>query len=167
MPRQLVIDSSTLLAFEKARLVGLLKKLDYTLVVPFSVKEEIEKGGGRELLALVEAAHLRGRSIKKASALKQLGIGAGEADCCVLANRLKLHFIVCDDRKFVRQRFFSSDKTLKKTTVIGFAFLLHKLFRNKSIDDVWHYFDRIISSNNWERSEVQSSNYTFLRALGY
>ena len=167
MPRQLVIDSSTLLAFEKAGLVGLLKKLDYALIVPVSVNEEIDKGGCRELLALVKVVHLKGRSIKKASKLQRLGIGVGEADCCTLANKLKIHFVVCNDRKFIRQKFFSSDKTLKNTKVFGFAFLLHKLFKNKSIGDVWHYFDKIISLNNWARSEVQASNYAFLRELGY
>ncbi len=141
--------------------------LDYAFVVPVSVKEELEKGGGRELLRLVKVIPLRGRSVKKAASLKHLGIGAGEADCCTLANKLKIPFVVCDDRKFIRQRFFSSDKTLKNITVIGFAFLLHKLFKNKSIKNVWQHFDRIINSNNWARSEVQASNYTFLKESGY
>lgn len=167
MPRKLVIDSSTLLAFEKADMVGLLPKLGLKLLVPPSVKAEIEAGITASLLKVIEVLQLRGRSIKKSRALENLGIGQGEADCCVLAKKLKLGFIVCDDRKFVRQRFLSNDKTLNAITILGFSFLLHLLYKRKIISGVWPVFEKIIGSNNWRRSEVEAANYTFLRELGY
>lgn len=167
MPRQLIIDSSTLFAFEKSGFAALLQKLDCELVVPVSVKDEIEQGKGKVLPCIVKVVPLKGRSLKKSSAFEHLGVGRGEAECCVLAARLKSGFIVCDDRKFLRQRFFSDDEKLKAIKVVGFAFLLHLLFKKKVVDDVWSYFNKIISSNNWQRSEVHVANYTFLKALGY
>lgn len=167
MPRKLVIDSSTLLAFEKADMVDLLPRLGLKLLVPPSVKAEIEAGSTASLLEVIEVLQLRGRSIKKSRALENLGIGQGEADCCVLAKKLKLGFIVCDDRKFVRQRFLSADKNLKAVKVFGFSFLLDLLCKRKVISDVWPVFEKILDSNNWRRSEVEASNYSFLKESGY
>lgn len=167
MPRQLVIDSSTLFAFDMAGMAGLLRKLKLSLLVPPSVLAEIKAGDAGVLLGAVKAVPLKGRTIKKSHALENLGIGRGEADCCALAAKLKLDFIVCDDRKFVRQRFFSSDKTLKAVKVVGFSFLLHVLFRERGISDVWPFFEKIIGSNNWRRSEVEAANYAFLKEMGY
>ena len=167
MPRKLVIDSSTLLAFEKAGLVGFLARLGLKIVVPPSVKAEIEVGGMASLLEVIEVLQLRGRSIKKSRALENLGIGRGEADCCVLAKKLKLGFIVCDDRKFVRQRFLSADKSLKAVKVFGFSFLLDLLCKRKVMSDVWPVFEKILDSNNWRRSEVEVANYAFLKEMGY
>ncbi len=127
---------------------------------------EIKAGKAGSLLEAVEVVQLRGRGVKKSRALENLGIGRGEADCCVLAARLKLGSIVCDDRKFVRQRFFANDKTLRATTIFGFSFLLHLLYKRKAVNDVWPFFERIISSNNWRRSEVEAVNYTFLKEMG-
>ena len=167
MPKKLVIDSSTLLAFEKAGLVGLLPELGLKLLVPSSVKAEIEAGSTAVLLNLVEVIQLKGRSIKKSRALESLGIDKGEADCCVLAKKLKLGFIVCDDRKFVRQRFLANDKTLRSVVIFGFSFLLHLLHMRKVISDVWPVFEKIISTNHWRRSEVEAANYAFLKEIGY
>lgn len=167
MLRQLVIDSSTLFAFEKAGLVGLLSKLRLKILVPQSVKAEIEAGSTVSLLRTVEVLQLRGRSIKKSRALESLGISKAEADCCVLATRLKLGFIVCDDRKFLRQRFLSTDKTLKAVEVFGFSFLLHLLYKHKIISEVWPVFEKILDLNNWRRSEVEAANYAFLKESGY
>ncbi len=166
MPRKLVIDSSTLLAFEKAGMVGFLARLGLKIVVPPSVKAEIEAGGVAPLLEVIEVLQLRGRSIKKSRALENLGIGKGEADCCVLAKKLKLGFIVCDDRKFVRQRFLSTDKNLKAVKVFGFSFLLDMLYERKIISDVWLVFEKILDANNWRRSEVEAANYAFLKEIG-
>ncbi|MEK6837966.1 MAG: hypothetical protein AABX69_04915 [Nanoarchaeota archaeon] len=167
MPRKLVIDSSTLLAFEKAGLVDLLSKLGLKILVPPSVKAEIEAGRTAVLLSIVEAVQLKGRTIKKSRTLENLGIGKGEADCCVLATRLKLGLIICDDRKFLRQRFLSHDKTLSAITIFGFSFLLHLLYKRKAVNDVWPLFEKIISANHWRRSEVEAANYAFLKKMGY
>ncbi len=128
---------------------------------------EIKAGNDDSPLDAVEVVQLRGRSIKKSRALENLGIGKGEADCCGLANRLKLDFIVCDDRKFVRQRFLANDKALSAVTIFGFSFLLHLLYERKAVNAVWPYFDKIIASNNWRRSEVEAANYSFLKEMGY
>ncbi len=167
MLRQLVIDSSTLFAFEKADLVGLLSKLGLKILVPQSVKAEIEAGRTAVLLSIIEVLQLKGRSIKKSRALENLGIGKGEADCCVLATRLKLGFTVCDDRKFVRQRFLANDKTLSAITIFGFSFLLHLMYKRKALNDVWPFFEKIINANHWRRSEVEAANYAFLKEMGY
>lgn len=165
--RRLVTDSSTLIAFEKAGLVGLLPKLSVKILVPQSVKAELEAGSTASLLKIIDVLQLKGRSIKKSRALENVGIGNGEADCCVLAHRLKLGFIVCDDRKFVRQRFLSNDKTLMSLKIFGFSFLLHLLYKRKIISEIWPIFEKILISNNWRRSEVEASNYLFLKKFGY
>ena len=167
MPSSLVIDSSTLLAFEKAGLVDFLHKAGLRIFVPSSVKAEIEAGGKSLVLNAIQVVPLRGRSIKKTGLLENLGIGKGEADCCVLAARLKLGFIVCDDRKFVRQRFLSSEKSLKSVKVFGFSFLLHLLLEKHVITDVWPFFEKIIVANNWRRSDVEAANVAFLLGMGY
>ena len=167
MLNSLVIDSSTLLAFEKAGMVDFLHKLSLKIFVPNSVKAEIEAGGKSLVLDAIQIVPLKGRSIKKTGLLENLGIGNGEADCCVLAARLKLGFIVCDDRKFVRQRFLSSEKSLKSVKVFGFSFLLHLLLKKHLINDVWPFFEKIIVANNWRRSNVEAANVTFLLDMGY
>ncbi len=166
MQKQLVIDSSTLFAFEKAGLLNLLGSLPFQLIIPEGVRGEIEAGKGKALLGFVKIVPLKGRSLKLSRSLGAFGTGKGEAECCVLAARLKLGFIVCDDRKFIRQRFFSSDRKLRSIKVFGFSFLLYQLHRKKLMADVWRCFDRIITANNWGRSEVQVSNYTFLKEIG-
>ena len=88
MLNSLVIDSSTLLAFEKAGLVDFLHNVGLRIFIPNSVKAEIEAGGKSLVLDAIQVVPLRGRSIKKAGLLENLGIGKGEADCCVLAARL-------------------------------------------------------------------------------
>lgn len=110
---------------------------------------------------------LYGRTLKKARALEYLNIGKGEAQCCALAFSLGLAFIVCDDRKFLRQRFFSNDNDLKNINVVGFSYFLHLFYKEKLIADVWSHFDIVIEKCNWKRSEVQIANYTFLKELGY
>ena len=167
MLSSLVIDSSTLLAFEKAGMVDFLHKVGLRIFVPNSVKAEIEAGGKSSVLDVIQVVPLRGRSIKKSGSLENLGIGKGEADCCVLAARLNLGFIVCDDRKFVRQRFLSSEKSLKSVTVFGFSLLLHLLLEKHVIPDVWPFFERIIAANNWRRSDVEAANVAFLIGMGY
>lgn len=128
---------------------------------------EIKAGKAGLLLGAVEVVQLKGRSVKKSRALENLGIGRGEADCCVLSARLKLGFVVCDDRKFVRQRFFANDKTLRAIAIFGFSFLLHLLYKRKALNDVWPLFEKIINANHWRRSEVEAANYTFLKEMGY
>lgn len=167
MQKQLVIDSSTLFAFEKARLLDLLGSLSCQLIVPAAVKEEIEVGDGKPLLNFVKVMPLKGRSLKLSRSLAVFGIGNGEAECCALAFRLKLGFIVCNDRKFIRQRFFSSDEKIKSIKLFGFSFLLYQMYKQKLIPDVWNHFDKIILANHWGRSEVHVSNHTFLKEMGF
>lgn len=166
MQKQLVIDSSTLFAFEKAGLLNLLGSLPFQLIIPEGVRGEIESGNGKVLLGFVKVVPLNGRSLRLSRSMAAFGVGNGEAECCALAARLKLGFIVCDDRKFIRQRFFSSDEKLKSVKIFGFSFLLYLLHKQKLIDAVWSYFDKIILANNWHRSEVQVSNYSFLKEMG-
>lgn len=168
MPRQLVIDSSTIFAFERAKLLDMLAQLPYRLIIPPAVKDEIE-AGNKSLLSLVSVVPLKGRSLKKAVSFKSFGVGKGEAECCVLATRLKLDFIVCDDRKFIRQRFLSSNRDLKNVKVIGFSFLLYLLHKSRKITDtdIRTLFEKVIASNNWKRSEVQVSNRRFLHEMGF
>lgn len=110
---------------------------------------------------------LKGRTLKYSKSLEHLNIGKGESQCCALANKLKLEFIICDDRKFIRQRFFLNDKNVQKIKVLGFSFFLHLFHKKKLIKNVWEYFDEIIKLNNWERSEVLIANHTFLKEMGY
>jgi len=159
-----VVDSSTLIALERADLIRFLNKIDYEIIIPESVKEEIKKD---IMLENVKIEELRGRTLKLSKSLEHLNIGKGEAQCCALANKLKLKFIICDDRKFIRQRYFSNNKSLQSIKVLGFSYFLDIFYKRNLIKDVWKHFDKVIDLNNWERSEVFTSNYTFLKELGY
>ena len=44
LSKHLIIDSSTLFAFERAKLTRLLIELNYEFIIPNAVKEEIAKG---------------------------------------------------------------------------------------------------------------------------
>ena len=105
---QIVVDSSSLFALERGGLLHFLPQLPYSLLVPVAVKEEALQGS-LTLPKGVIICQLHGRTLKKVRALEYLNIGKGEAECCALAFSLRLSFIVCDDRKFLRQLFFSND----------------------------------------------------------
>ena len=160
-------DSSSLFALERADITKFLDKINYSIMIPKAVKSEIETGTTKLILKRAKVVELKGRTLKRSRALEKLGIGKGESQCCALANNLKLKFIVCDDRKFIRQKFFSDDKKLRNIKVLSFSFFLHLFYKKKLIDNVWLYFNKIIKLNNWERSEVQIANYTFLKEMGY
>ena len=147
MPKKLVVDSSTLIALERANLLIFLNKIGYKVIIPKAVKEEIKS---KKILRMVQVRELSGRSLKKSRSLEFLNIGKGEAQCCALANRLKLNFLICDDAKFIRQKFFSYDSKLKNIKIVGFSFFLHIFYKNGLIKNVWEYFDKIIKLNNWE-----------------
>jgi predicted nucleic acid-binding protein len=159
-----VADSSTLIALERVSLIKLLNKIGYKIIISKAVKEEIKSG---KILKLCRVEELKGRTLKLSKSLENLNIGKGEAQCCALANKLKLDFIICDDRKFLRQRFFSNNKQLQNIKILGFSFFLHIFYKKGLIKDVWIYFDEIIKLNNWERSEILVANYTFLKEIGY
>lgn len=162
MPKKLVVDSTALIALERTNLTRFLNKINYKVIIPKAVKEEIKN---KKILRVVEIQELRGKTLKNSRTLERLNIGKGEAQCCALANKLKLGFIICDDRKFIRQKFFLNSK-LKDIKILGFSFFLHAFYKEKLIDDVWQHFERIIKLNNWERSEVLVANYTFLKESG-
>ena len=165
MPIQLVCDSSVLLAFERAQLLDILKPLAGEIVMPKAVQAEVR---GIKLSESITVIQLTGRSIKKSRSIEHaLSIGRGEAECCALAIKLKTGFMLCDDRKFVRQKFFSADRSVKAINVFGFSLFLHVLCKRKQIENVWPYFEKIINSNNWQRSEVLSVNHAFLKEKGY
>ena len=165
MPIQLVCDSSVLLAFERAQLVNFLKPLAGEIVIPKAVQAEVS---GIKLSESIAVMQLTGRSIKKSRSIEHvLGAGRGEAECCALALKLKTGFILCDDRKFVRQKFYAVDRSVKGIRVFGFSLLLHMLCKRKIISDVWPVFEKILDSNNWRRSEVEAANYSFLKETGY
>ena len=164
MPKKLVVDSSTLIALERADLLGFLGKINYTIIISPSVREEVSN---ENILKFCKVQELNGRTLKLSKSLEYLGIGTGESQCCALAIRLKLKFIICDDRKFIRQRFFLNNRKVHNIKILGFSFFLHIFYKKKLIKDVWQHFDKIIRLNNWERSEVQVANYTFLRGMGY
>ncbi len=153
--KQLVIDSSTLIAFERVGLLNRLEKLNVEFLVPNSVFLEI----GSIKTKNMKVEKLRGASIKKTKELLHKGFGKGEAECIVLAEKLKSRFIVCDDRKFIRKMHIEG----MKMPVAGFSLILHMLKEK----DIWGLFDLIIEKNNWERSEVEVANYVFLKELGY
>ncbi|MBI2655165.1 hypothetical protein HYX06_01955 [Candidatus Woesearchaeota archaeon] len=164
MPRKLVADSSTLIALERADLIKFLSMINYAVIIPPSVKDEVNSD---KILKFCKVQELNGRTLKLSKSLEHLGIGKGEAQCCALAIKLKLRFIVCDDRKFIKQRFFLDNKNVQNIKVLGFSFFLHLFYKKKLIKGIWQHFDRIVKLNNWERSEVQVSNYTFLKEMGY
>ena len=164
MPESLVVDSSTLIALEKANLAHLLKRINYVIIIPKAVKEEINN---EKVLKFLKIKELKGRSLKLSKHFEYLGIGNGEAECCILANSLKLRFMLCDDRRFIRQKFLSNNKQLQSIKILGFSFFLHIFYKKKLIKDVLKHFHKIIKLNNWERSEVFVANYTFLKEMGY
>lgn len=164
MPEKLVVDSSTLVAIERAGLSNLLGKINFEIIIPRAVKEEIKS---EHILKFVSIMELRGRTLKISRSLEHLNIGKGEAQCCALANKLGLKFIVSDDMKFIRQKYFSDSRSLHDIKILGFSFFLHIFYQKKLISSIWEYFDKIIKLNNWERSETLVANYTFLKELGY
>ena len=163
MSKKLIVDSSTIIALERADLIKLLEKIDYEIIVPNSIKKEINN---EETLRFFKIYELKGRTLKYSKNLQHLNIDKGESQCCALANKLKIKFIICDDRKFIRQKFFL-DKKLQNIKVLGFSFFLHIFYKNGLIKDIWEYFDKIIMLNNWERSEILIANYTFLKEMGH
>ena len=164
MQKSLVVDSSTLIALERADLIKFLNKVDYTTIITPAIKEEINN---EKILKACKVQELKGRTLKLSKTLEHLGIDRGEAQCCALAIKLKLKFIICDDRKFIRQRFFLNNKKVQNIKVLGFSFFLHLFYKKRLIKNIWKHFDKIIKLNNWERSEVQVANYTFLKEIGY
>ena len=158
---KLIIDSSTIIALERVNLLNYLIKLNFDILITEAVSNEIKNVRG------LKVEPLKGKSLKLVMELEKINIGKGEAECIALAKKLKLGFILCDDRKLIRQIFFSSNKGLKDIKILGFSFILHELYNKKIITNIWECFDLIIKRNNWERSEVQVANYTFLKELGY
>ena len=134
MPRKLVVDSSAIIALERAGLIKFLKKINYSVIIPKSVKEEINNNKTLKFLRMEE---VKGRTLKLSKTLEYLGIGKGEAECCALAAKLKLDFVICDDRKFIRQKFFSYNKTMQNMGVLGFSFFLHIFYKKRLIRSVW------------------------------
>ena len=165
MQRILIIDSSDLIALERGDLIKFLDKIDFKIIIPESVKEEI--GNICDGYKNINVEQLSGKTIKISKDLQELNIGKGEADCVALANNYGLNFILCDDRKLLRQIFFSRNRLLRRIKVAGFSFLLHEFYKKKLIDNIWIHFENIIENNNWKRSEVQVINYTFLKDIGY
>jgi len=159
----LVIDSSSLIALERANLLGKLKYLGFKLIVPKTVSLEF----GTINQKIIKTESLKGKSIKKAKSLVSKGIGRGEAECLVLADKLKTGFIICDDRKLLRQKYLLEDKILEKIEIAGFSFILHLLFKKKQIKDIWKLFNDVIEKNNWKRSEVEVANFVFLKEMGH
>ena len=162
MLKILVVDSSSLIALDRVGLLDLLGKVDYAVLIPQHVYEEVKINK-----SFINVKKLNGRTLNIAKKLKKLNIGDGEAECCALALSLKLEFIVCDDNKFIKTRFYLGKSRLLNLKILGFSFLLHLFYKNKLIDNVWDHFNNIIKLNNWERSVVQVTNYTFLKQLGY
>ena len=159
----LVIDSSSLIALERANLLGKLEYLDFKIIAPKTVSLEVGKTGQKA----IRIENLKGRSIKKANSLVGKGFGRGEAECLVLADKLKTGFIVCDDRKLLRQKYLLEDKILEKIEIVGFSFILHMFFRKKQINGIWEVFNDVIEKSNWKRSEVEAANFAFLKEMGY
>lgn len=164
MSKILIVDSSTIIALERADLIKFLGRLNYKLIIPQSVEEEIKN---KNTLKFFNTQELKGRTLKYSKSLEQLNIGKGESQCCALANKLKLKFIICDDRKFIRQKFLLGSRQMQNISVLGFSFFLHVFHKKGLIKNVWEHFDKIIKLNNWERSEVLIANYTFLKDMGY
>ncbi len=165
MQRILIIDTSTLIALERAKILEFLDKIDYIVYLPENVHRAV--GNRLDNLKSLKIEKLNGRTMKLSRNLTKLGIGVGEAECIALANKLNLDFIICDDRKLIRQIFFSTNKNIKKIKVLGFSFLLHQFYKKKLIDNIWDNFNLIMNLCNWQRSEVYASNHTFLKELGY
>lgn len=162
MLKKLIIDSSTLIALERAKLLNFLNKINYELIIPNAVYEEV-----KIKLRNIRIEIIKGRTLKFSKKLEALGFGKGEAECLSLAKKLNLRFIVCDDAKALRKLFFLRDDDIRNLRILGFSFFLHLFYKKGLIEDVWLYFNNIINSCKWERSEVQISNYTFLKEFGY
>lgn len=168
MQGKLVVDSSTLIALERVNLYKNLKNLDFQVLITPAVAEEINYNKNWE--DKVKVKTLKGRSLKKVEELvRNTKIGKGEAECLVLAKTENLNFIISDDRKLIRQKFFSEEKYLRKTKILGFSFFLFLFERSSFFNKkkIWELFDRIIKANNWERSEVYVANYAFLKEMNY
>lgn len=168
MQGKLVVDSSTLIALERVNLHKNLENLDFQVLITPTVGEEINYN--KNWKGKVKVKTLRGKSLKKVEQLvKNTKIGRGEAECLVLAKAKNLNFIISDDRKLIRQKFFSKEKYLKKTKIVGFSFFLFLFERNNFFNKrkIWESFDKIIKTSNWKRSEVYVANYTFLKEMGY
>ena len=162
MLKILVVDSSSLIALERVQLLDFLEKLNYGIVVPKKVYEEIKINK-----PYIKVKELVGKTKNEARKFQKLNIGSGEAECCALALSLRLNFIICDDNKFINKMFYLNNPKLFNLKILGFSFFLHEFFKNKIIDNIWVNFDKIIKLNNWERSEIQVANYTFLKEMGY
>ncbi len=59
------------------------------------------------------------------------------------------------------------DKGLLAINILGFSFTLHALAKKGYIKNIWKIFDKIIEKCNWKNSEVEVSNYAFLKEKGY
>ncbi len=162
MLKKLIIDSSTLIALERVKLLHLLNKINYEIEIPKAVYEETKIKGKR-----IKVMALKGKTLKISRSLEISGFGKGEAQCIALARKNNLNFIICDDLKVMRKLFFVNNKDLRAVKILGFSFFLHQFFKKKLIKDIWASFEIIISNNKWRRSEVQVSNYIFLKELGY
>lgn len=159
----LVIDSSTLIALERAGLDDGLEEVDAEVLVPGAVAEEIGKSP-----EWAQVEELKGASLSKAEEIVETaGIGRGEAECMVLAKREGLDCVVTDDRRLIRQRILLRDGYLQSITILGFSYMLHLLHEADALNDVWEPFREIIEECGWERSEVYVANYTFLKEMGY
>ena len=167
MPRNVVVDSSSLCALERVGLIQFLEKIPFTIIIPPAVQHEILRGKTSTLPGYLHPQALRGKTLKRGKNLELLGIGTGEAQCCALAASLKLTFIVCDDQKFLRQKIFSNDRQIKEMILFGFSFFLHEFYKSKLVEGVWISFDRILKVNNWEHRYVEAANYAFLKEMGH
>ena len=164
MQRTFVIDASTLIACERGGLLPLIGKLKLDLRIPSVVLDEI--GNKRFKLNNSTGEVLKGKTLYYARQLEKY-VGKGDAACIALAKHLPLHTIISDDRKLLRQVFFSKDRYLQDLGILGFSFLLHRLYKEGLVKDVWSFFERIVAACNWKRSEVEIANYTFLKEMGY
>jgi len=161
----IIVDSSSLIALERGDLIRLLDKIDYDIRIPESVLTEI--GELKDNFKNFKIENLSGKTKETAENFKKLEIGKGEAECIALSNKLNLRFIICDDIKLTRQLFFSNNEKFKSILLFGFSFFLHNFYKKGLIKDIWPHFFSIIKECNWERSEVSTHNYAFLKKMGY
>lgn len=160
----LIVDASSLISLERVELLKFLDKITFDIKIPKSVSQEM---GNILHCKNIQVEELKGKSLKLSRSLENIGIGKGEAECIALAHKFGLKFIICDDRKLIRQIFFSQNRIVREIKILGFSFFLHLFYQKNLIKDVWDYFSLIIEKNNWKRSEVQVANYTFLKEMGY
>lgn len=161
----LIVDSSTLIALERGELIRLLEKLSHKIIIPRAVAKEV--GDIIKGFENVQIEELKGKTLKLSRGLESIKIGKGESQCVALAKKYKTNFVVCDDRRLMRQIAFSEKKSLREIKLLGFSFFLDKFYKKGLINDVWDYFNKIIERCQWKRSEVQIANYTFLKERGY